>query len=233
MTFDLAATNDSTGPANESGQTLTVIAVTHPANGTVDHHRQRRHLHPGRQLQRPRQLHLHGPGQRHHQRRRRLQDRHGTVNVTVTEVNDAPVVTAPANQTVSEGGTASISAAFTDVEVARIPARSIGAKVRRWQASSPRTRVARAAPARPPTCMPMTIPAGRRATTTRSSDDCDGIRAPTNSALGPRATEVRDGDRQQHSALTSRRRRTFNQLSGNLNGTVMYTDPGPIATEHG
>ena len=34
----------------------------------------------------------------------------------MTAVNDAPVATAPANQTVSEGGTASISAAFTDVD---------------------------------------------------------------------------------------------------------------------
>ena len=61
--------NDSTGPANESGQTLTITpsaarsAARSPSAGTDVE------LHAGRRLQRPRQLHLHHHRQRHDQRR--------------------------------------------------------------------------------------------------------------------------------------------------------------------
>ena len=40
----------------------------------------------------------------------------GGVNITVTPVNDAPVVTAGADKTANENGTVSASATFTDVE---------------------------------------------------------------------------------------------------------------------
>ena len=83
--------NDTTGPANECGQTLTDHRVSTPGDGTVAIVGDQITLHADRrQLQRPRQLHLHGAGQRHHQRRRRLQVGHGHGHVTVTEVNDAP-----------------------------------------------------------------------------------------------------------------------------------------------
>ena len=61
--------NDSTGPANESSQTLTVTAVTQGANGTVTTERHDRHLHPDANYNGPRQLHLHGHRRRHDQRR--------------------------------------------------------------------------------------------------------------------------------------------------------------------
>ena len=71
--------NDSTGPANESGQTLTISAVGDPGARNRGRPVRQGQVHAERRLQRQRLLHLHGDRQRHDQRRQRLQvgHRHG------------------------------------------------------------------------------------------------------------------------------------------------------------
>ena len=90
--------SSSTSLANDrrarptSDQTLTVSAVGARAPTAPDDHRRATvTLHAAGELQRRGQLHLHDQGQRHDQRRERHQVRHRQVNVTVTEVNDAPM----------------------------------------------------------------------------------------------------------------------------------------------
>ena len=68
--------NDSTGPANESGQTLTITAVSTPAHGTAVVQSGKVKYTPDADYNGTRLLHLHGHRQRHHQRRQRLQVRH-------------------------------------------------------------------------------------------------------------------------------------------------------------
>ena len=71
--------NDSVGPANESGQTLTITGVTQGAHGSVAVEAGKVRLHPDRgRLLRVRLLHLHDPGQRAERRSagQRLQERH-------------------------------------------------------------------------------------------------------------------------------------------------------------
>ncbi len=73
--------NDTTAP--DAGETLTVTAVTQPANGTVTLHGLQRTFHPDGQLQ------------RHHDVHYTISDGNGgtdtaTVTVTVTPVNDPP-----------------------------------------------------------------------------------------------------------------------------------------------
>ena len=70
--------NDSKGPANETGQTLTIDSVVTPADARHRRHRVRAdpvHADRGRLL-RARLLHLQGVRQRHDQRRGRSQMRH-------------------------------------------------------------------------------------------------------------------------------------------------------------
>ena len=106
LVFD-PRTNDSTG----SSQRVDPDAHHHGRSAArrtarAADHRQRpnagKSLHPGGQLQRPRQLHLHDHRQRHDQRRRTQADT-ATVNVTVTEVNDAPTAVDDST-TVAEDG---------------------------------------------------------------------------------------------------------------------------------
>ena len=71
--------NDSTGPANESGQTLTITGVTQGAHGSVAIVLGQDPVHAHRRrLLRLRLLHLHDPGQRSERRPagQRLQERH-------------------------------------------------------------------------------------------------------------------------------------------------------------
>ena len=71
-----------TNDTDVDGDTLAVTASP-GRNGTVALNATGRDLHASRQLQRHRQLHLHG--------QRRHADRTATVTITVTPVNDAPV----------------------------------------------------------------------------------------------------------------------------------------------
>ena len=85
--------DDGTGPADE---TRHPDADDHAVTRDAWH---RRHdvravsFTPAAELQRRRQLHLHGHRQRHDQRRRRLPDRHGDRRPSpITEVNNAPTI---------------------------------------------------------------------------------------------------------------------------------------------
>jgi VCBS repeat-containing protein len=110
--------NDSAGPANESGQTLSLDAITQPpAHGTAV-------IEAGKVRYTPTEANYNGPDSFQY----RVCDNGttngaadpkcdvATVNVTVTPVNDAPVVTAGADQSGSENDMISVSATFTDVE---------------------------------------------------------------------------------------------------------------------
>ena len=78
MTLVDVRANDSTGPANESGQTLTITAVTQGTHGTVA-------IEAGKVTLHPADANYNGPDsftytitrQRHDERRRRLQVGHG------------------------------------------------------------------------------------------------------------------------------------------------------------
>ncbi len=108
---------DSTGPANESGQSLTIISVSDPANGTAT-------LEIDGTVTYEPDLNFNGTDSFTYV----VQDDgttagvddfltdEGEVTITVTEVNDAPVVTAGSDQAIIEGGIASVDATFTDVD---------------------------------------------------------------------------------------------------------------------
>ena len=66
--------NDSKGPSNESGQTLTITAVSNPVGGTVSISGTNVLFTPECELQWCRLVRLHRAGQRHYERRKRLQD---------------------------------------------------------------------------------------------------------------------------------------------------------------
>ena len=96
------------GPANETGQTLSLHRhrqhqrrpVLGAARRLADRHAD---LHAGRQRQRHGHGHARRPGQRRHrQRRRRHERRRRRFTITVTAVNDAPSFTKGADQTVNE-----------------------------------------------------------------------------------------------------------------------------------
>ena len=113
--------DDSTGPANESAQTLTITAVTQGTHGSVA-------IEAGQVRYIPTDANFFGAdsftytirddGQSGSPLADDFQSDTATVNVTVTPVNDPPVVTAPANKSVQEGSSITVSATFTDVEVA-------------------------------------------------------------------------------------------------------------------
>ncbi|HEU5491676.1 MAG TPA: Ig-like domain-containing protein, partial [Gaiellaceae bacterium] len=119
--------NDSEGPTNESSQTLTITGVSTPAHGTavVDNNGT-----PGNPaddtITYTPAANYFGPdsftytiqdnGQSGSPPADDFKSDTATVSVTVTAVNDAPVVTAGANQTGNENDTISASATFTDVE---------------------------------------------------------------------------------------------------------------------
>ena len=65
-----ALANDSKGPANESGQTLTISAVGSPAHGSAVIQSGKVKYTPDGGLQRPRLLHVHDHRRRHDQRGR-------------------------------------------------------------------------------------------------------------------------------------------------------------------
>ena len=108
---------DVTGPANESGQSLTITLVSDPANGTAV-------IEADGTVTYTPDADFNGAdsftytvcddGTTNGAPDSKCDD--GLVSITVTEVNDAPVVTAPADQSINENGTASISASFTDVD---------------------------------------------------------------------------------------------------------------------
>ena len=111
--------NDSTGPANESGQTLTMHSIDPRTSA-----RHRRDRGRAGSAYTPTQANYNGPdsftykvcdnGTTNGAADPKCDE--ATVNVTVTEVNDAPVVTAGANQSGNKNDTVSVSASFTDVE---------------------------------------------------------------------------------------------------------------------
>jgi len=77
ITFASLLANDLKGPANESGQTLTITAVGSAVGGTVAISGTNVVFTLTPDFKRRRQLRLHAPGQRHHQRRPRSEDQHG------------------------------------------------------------------------------------------------------------------------------------------------------------
>ncbi|MBA2634146.1 MAG: tandem-95 repeat protein [Chloroflexi bacterium] len=110
-------TNDSTGPANESTQTLTVDSVSDPANGTAVIELD------GTVTYTP-DPDYNGPDSFTYivcddgttAGEPASQCDEGLVSITVTEVNDAPIVTAGADQSINENDSATVSATFTDVD---------------------------------------------------------------------------------------------------------------------
>ena len=104
-------------------------------------------VHAERRLQRHRLLHLHRHRQRHDQRRRRsARATTGTVNVTVTEVNDAPTAVAD-SKTIAEDGTLSFPASDLTANDSAGPANESGTDPDRDRPSI-RSRVRRTAPSR-------------------------------------------------------------------------------------
>ena len=121
---DLTA-NDSAGPANESGQTLTVTAVGSATHGSVS-------LVAGTITYTP-DADFNGPASFHYTVRDNgttngaadpLEDE-GTVDVTVTEVNDAPTAVAD-SKTIAEDGTLSFPASDLTANDSAGPANESG-----------------------------------------------------------------------------------------------------------
>ena len=110
-------TNDSRGPANESTQTLTVIAVgtrrTAPRRSLSAASTTARSVHAGGQLQRPRQLQLHRQDNGTTNGADDFKSDIGQVDVTVTEVNDAPTAVDD-TATVAEDGSVVIDPRTND-----------------------------------------------------------------------------------------------------------------------
>jgi large repetitive protein len=112
-----AAANDNPGPANESGQTLTITAVGTPSHGTAA-------IESGKIRYTPTEANYNGPDSftytiTDNGKTNGVNDFKSdtaTVNVTVTPVNDAPAVNAGPNKSANEDGTVSISSTFTDVD---------------------------------------------------------------------------------------------------------------------
>src|SRR5207249_4633520 len=110
--------NDSTGPANESTQTLTITSVTQPAHGTVAI------TNSGADLTYTPDADYNGPDSFTYT----ITDNGttngvldaktdtATVTMTVTPVNDAPVATSGSAASTNEGTLVSASITFTDIE---------------------------------------------------------------------------------------------------------------------
>ena len=119
--------NDSAGPANESSQTLTITGVSNPPHGTatIDDNGTPGNPADDKVSYTP-DANYFGPdsftytiqdnGQSGAPLQNDFKSHTGTVNVTVTSVNDAPVVTAGADKSGYENDTISVDASFTDTE---------------------------------------------------------------------------------------------------------------------
>ena len=111
--------NDSTGPANESGQSLTITNIGTPSHGTAV-------LEAGQIRYKPTEANYNGPdsftytardnGQSGSPAADDFKSDTATVSITVTSVNDAPSFTKGGNQTVNEdAGLQSVPAWATNI----------------------------------------------------------------------------------------------------------------------
>jgi large repetitive protein len=108
--------NDTEGPANEGGQTLTISGVGSPSHGTAVHESGNVRYTPAANYFGPDSFTYTITDDGTTDGAADPKADTATVNITVTAVNDAPDVTAGPNVSGNEGAPVSVSATFSDVE---------------------------------------------------------------------------------------------------------------------